>query len=55
MASAEQSFNNQVEEFQYIKDLQNFLSYNILSITEDKPFNSDFSFSVDFDENSSVQ
>jgi len=55
IASAEQSFNNQVEEFQYVKDLEKFLSYNVLSITEDKPFNSDFSFSVDFDENSSVQ
>lgn len=51
----EQLFNSQVEEFQYIKDLENFLSYNILSITENKPFTSDFSFSAKFDENSSLQ
>jgi len=52
---AKEIFNNQVDEFQYIKDLEDFLSYNILSLTEDKPFVSDFSFSVDFNEDSSVQ
>ena len=51
----EQLFNNQIEDFQYIKDFEDFISYNVLSITEDKPYNSDFSFSAKFDENSSVQ
>jgi hypothetical protein len=48
-------FNSQVEEFQYIKDLENFIFYNVLSITEDKPFISDFSFSAEFDKKSSLQ
>lgn len=52
---AEQTFNNQVEESPYITDFENFLSYNILSITEDKPFTSDFNLNVKFDEKSSVQ
>lgn len=51
----EQLFNSQVEESQYIKDLENFLSYDILSLTEDKPYTSDLSFSAKFDENSSLQ
>ena len=51
----EQLFNNQLEETQYIKDLEDYLSYNILSITEDKPYNSDFSFSAKFDKDSSIQ
>lgn len=50
----EQLFDNQVENFQYIKDLENYLSYDILSITENKPYNSDFSFSAKFDKNSSL-
>ena len=51
----EQLFNNQVESFQYIKDLESYLSYDILSINEDKPYNSDFSFSAKFDKNSTLQ
>ena len=51
----ENSFSKQLDETQYMQDLENFLSYDILSFTEDKPFNSDFSFSVQFDEKSSVQ
>ena len=51
----EQLFNSQIEEFQYIKDFEDFVSYNILSITEDKPYNSDLSFSAKFDKNSSLQ
>jgi len=51
----EQLFNTQVEEFQYIKDLEDFLSYNVLSLTEDKPFTSDLYLSAEFDENSSLQ
>ena len=51
----EQLFDNQVENFQYIKDLEDFLSYNILSITENKPYNSDFSFSAKFDKDSTLQ
>ena len=55
IASAQQIFASQLEETQYIKDLEKFLSYNILSITQDKPFTSDFSVSIDFDKDSSVQ
>lgn len=51
----EQLFNSQVENFQYIKDFEDFISYNILSITEDKPYSSDLSLSAKFDENSSIQ
>ena len=53
--SIEDSFSEQLDETQYIKDLEKFLSYDILSLTEDRPFNTDFSFSVNFDEKSSVQ
>jgi len=55
LSSTEQTFNNQLDETQYIKDLEIFLSYNILSIQEDKPFTSDFSISATFDKDSSVQ
>ena len=51
----EQLFDNQVEEFQYIKDLDNYLSYNVESLTEDKSFTSDLYLSAKFDENSSLQ
>lgn len=51
----EQLFNNQIEEFQYIIDFEDFISYNILSITEDKPYSSDFSLAAKFDKNSSIQ
>ena len=51
----EHLFNNQVDGFQYIKDLEDYLSYDILSITEDRPYSLDFSFSVKFDKNSSLQ
>ena len=53
--SIEASFSKQLDETQYIQDLEKFLSYDILSLTEDRPFNTDFSFSVNFDEKSSVQ
>ena len=51
----EQAFNKQVDETQYIQDLEDFISYNILSITEDKPYTSDFSFVAEFDEKSTIQ
>lgn len=51
----EQLFNNQVEKFQYIKDFEDFISYNVLSITENRPYSSDFSLSAKFDKNSSIQ
>ena len=51
----EQLFDNQVDNFQYIKDLDNYLSYDILSITQDKPYSSDFSFSAKFDKDSTLQ
>ena len=51
----EDSFSKQLDGAQYIMDLEKFLSYDILSITEDIPFVSDFSFSAKFDEESSIQ
>ncbi len=51
----EQLFNNQINDFQYIKDLEDFLSYNAFSLTENKPFTSDALFSIKFDEDSSIQ
>ena len=53
--SIEKYFDNQVDEFQYIKDLEDFLSYDILLITEDRPYNSDTLIDVIFDKQSSVQ
>lgn len=53
--SIENSFSKQLDETQYMQDLESILSYDILSFTEDKPFNSDFAFSAQFDEKSSVQ
>ena len=55
IALAEQTFNNQIEETSYITDFEDFLSYNILSITEDRPFTSDLYLNAKFDETSSVQ
>lgn len=51
----EQLFNTQIDNFQYINDLKDFISYNISSITGDMPYNSDLSFSVIFDKDSSLQ
>ncbi len=53
--SIDDSFNKQLDETQYIKNLEDFLSYNILSITKNKPFTSDLKISAKFDESSSVQ
>ena len=53
--SIEETFNKKIDQWQYIKDFEDFLSYNILSITEDKPFGSDLFISVEFDEKSSLQ
>jgi hypothetical protein len=53
--SAEKLFDKQIEQSQYIKDLENFLSYDILLNTEQKPFTSSLYFDANFDENSSVQ
>ena len=53
--SVEQVFNSQIDDAQYLKDIENYISYDVLSITENKPFNSDFSLDAKFDENSSVQ
>lgn len=54
-SSIEDSFSAQVDNFQYIQDLENYLSLNTLSISQDQPYTSDFSFSADFDQKSSVQ
>ena len=53
--SVEKVFDQQIEESQYIQDLQDFISYNILQITEDKPFVADTSINANFDGQSSVQ
>lgn len=53
--SIEETFNKKIDQWQYIKDFGDFLSYNILSITEDKPFSSDLFISAEFDERSSFQ
>lgn len=48
-------YNQEIEDAQYIKDLEDFLSYNILLTTEDKPFVSDTSVTAKFDSQSAVQ
>lgn len=53
--SVKDLYNQQIEETQYIKDLESFLSYNILSLTEDKPFVSDMLLEANFSDKSSVQ
>jgi hypothetical protein len=53
--TVDESFSSQLNDFQYIQDLENYLSFNRLSISQDQPYTSDFSFSADFDKNSSVQ
>jgi len=53
--SIEETFNKEIDQRQYIKDFEDFISYNILSITEDKPFTSDFSLVAKFNKNSSIQ
>ena len=55
LSLVEQTFNAQLDETQYLQDFEDFISYNILSITEDKPYNSDFSFTAEFDKNSTLQ
>ena len=51
--NGEQLFNSQVDNFQYIKDLEDFVSYDVFSITENKPYTSDWFLTVSFDKNSS--
>ena len=53
--SVEKVLDQQIEESQYIQDLQDFISYNILQTTEDKPFVADVSLNANFDSQSSVQ
>ena len=55
LSEIEQTFNAQINEAQYIKDLEDFISYNISLDTEEKPFVSNILFDANFDENSSVQ
>ena len=51
----EEAFNEDIENFQYIKDLEDYISYDVLLNTEEKPFISNLSIKVIFDEKSSVQ
>ena len=53
--SVEESFNSQIDQAQYLVDLEDFISYNILSYTENKPYNSEISLDMDFNKDSSVQ
>ena len=55
LSLVEQTFNAQLDETQYIQDFEDFISYNVLSITEDKPYNSDFSLNAKFDKKSTLQ
>ena len=54
-SSIEQVFNVQIEETQYIHDLEDFLSYDILLNTQWIPYISTISLNADFDKNSSIQ
>lgn len=51
----EQAFNKQIDETQYIKDLEDFFSYDIALNTQSTPYLSQISFDADFDKDSSVQ
>ena len=51
----EQAFNKQIDETQYIKDLEDFISYDIALNTQSTPYISNISFDADFDKDSSVQ
>ena len=53
--SVKEVFEQQINQAQYMNDLSGFVSYNLLLMTEGKPFTSDFFFSANFDEKSSVQ
>ena len=51
----EESFNKQIEETQYIKDINEFLSYDVESILNNKPYVWEYSLNADFDESSSIK
>jgi len=53
--SVEDAFNQQIEQAQYISDMNDFISYRALSISEDKPFTSEFIIDAIFDKESSLQ
>ena len=54
-STVEQAFNKQIDETQYIKDLEDFFSYDIALNTQSIPYLSQISFDADFDKDSSVQ
>ena len=53
--SIEQVFNTQIEETQYIRDLEDFFSYDVLLNTQWTPYISTISLNANFDKNSSIQ
>ena len=53
--SIDESFNKEIEWAQYIKDFDNFVSYDIFLITENKPFVLQSSFKAKFDKDSYIQ
>jgi len=53
--SIEETFNKEIDQRQYIKDFENFISFDVFSITEDKPFTSDSFVRIKFDKNSSIE
>ena len=53
--TAEEVFNNQIEQTQYIIDLDEFLSYEILSEVEDKPYTAEYLVSAKLDQDSAIQ
>lgn len=48
-------FNKQIEEAQYIKDINEFLSYDIEAILNETPHVWEYLLNADFDENSSIK
>ena len=53
--SIEQAFDKQLDDTQYIKDLEDYISYNIALNTNGTPYKSEMSLEADFDGNSSIQ
>ena len=53
--SIDKVFDQQMDEAQYINDLDNYLSYKVASITENKPYTSELSINADLDDKSSFQ
>jgi len=51
----QKTFNRQIEEAQYISDIEDLVSYKQQSISENKPFTSEMSIKADLDKASSLK